>query len=142
MRSKPILTYPLTDRQTILDYVWHHFLIEGNPPGAAEGRETCLYDTPTGGCAVGCLLPAARREALHDNQCGISHMMTYLNPVVTDLFTAELRDFLTQLQVTHDGAAMVEYDASRLRPLAEFRVRFAADLRRLAKEYHLEPTVP
>ena len=63
IRPKPVLVYPLDDKQAILDYVFHHFIVEGNPAGVDEAG-TCLYNTPSGGCAIGCLLKGEIRESI------------------------------------------------------------------------------
>jgi len=77
LRPKPVLTYPLTDRQTIFDYVFHHFVIDRNPKGMRpDNTFSCVYDTPTGGCAVGCLLPDELRSKIGYTAFGIGTLST------------------------------------------------------------------
>ena len=52
--SETPISYPLTDRQTILDLVWNHFVTNKNPR-SFDFEKGCQYSGT--GCAVGCLLP-------------------------------------------------------------------------------------
>ena len=95
--------------QQILDHVYQHFIVERNPPGITpkrlDGLRACALrapdsDTP---CAVGCLIPDALYAATLETL-----LVSQLHEVLPELFTADLRGLLEDLQVQHDAAASVE----------------------------------
>lgn len=108
------LSYPLSDKQTIFDHVWQHFVVAGNPL-AVEGRN-CVYDTPSGGCVIGCLLPEDFRKQIGKATFGITHVWSPdgihsenalpFRDRFHELFGEAMRPFLSALQSAHDSAAL------------------------------------
>ncbi len=82
IRPKPTLSYPLKDSQTIFDYIWYHFVVEQNPLGAIEGTASCRYDTPSGGCAIGCLLKEEDRKKVGNASFSVG--LAFLNVAQTN----------------------------------------------------------
>jgi len=126
---KPVLTYPITDKQIAFDYVWHHFVTENNPRGVEPGRGVCVYDTPSGGCAVGCLLPPDLRSRIGQAGFAIDELLTErrcnssIDQFLTDLLavfpeSADMIGFLTDLQKAHDHASAGDAISSRLAAVA------------------------
>ncbi len=109
IRPKPTLVYPLSDIQTIFDYVWHHFIVEKNPPGKDDVG--CVYNTPSGGCAIGCLLKPDVRLGVGDYRCSIGTAMRAVQAEdamlsIRHTFDINLEvEFLTNLQHSHDNSA-------------------------------------
>jgi hypothetical protein len=122
LRPKPVLVYPLTDKQIVFDYVYHHFIVEKNPFGYIAETDNCIYDTPSGGCAVGCLLPEELRKRIGDAGFSISLLHNYKkenlqlnNPTykaflafaddLTQVFGEDIRYFISALQQYHDSCS-------------------------------------
>jgi hypothetical protein len=106
LRPKPILVYPLDDKQAILDFVYHHFLVENNPPGADDTGQ-CLYNTPTGGCAIGCLLTPEVRARLKEDVTTIGLLLNRSSDwrceSIKKLFSTSIpSNFFSALQKMHD----------------------------------------
>ncbi len=129
--TKPTLSYPLTDKQVIFDYVWHHFIVEKNP--RAIDRDGCFYDSPAGGCAVGCLMPDDLRRDIGQHTFGIAYVwMDEFTPPGQDeelrpfrdrikqAFDESTRDLLKSLQSAHDDgdSGNVKHFDRRLRVVA------------------------
>jgi hypothetical protein len=103
---KPILSYPLSDKQLIFDYICEHFLVEKNPFGT--NGHSCIYDTPTNGCAVGCILPEEKRKALRNTPFGIRLALENNIADICSVFITPVNaDFLEDLQRAHDTAALL-----------------------------------
>ncbi len=129
---KPILTYPLTDPQVVFDYVWHHFIIEKNPRAISVSGDNCVYDTPSGGCAVGCVLPPDLRAQIGKTQFSIFHLARNYDsfsatineniiPFLDDLkavIPKSLTSLMEHLQVAHDGNSSLEGMEQSFRSIA------------------------
>ena len=121
LRPKPTLTWPITDKQVAFDYIWHHFVVEKNPPGYSATNGGCLCDTPTGGCAVGCLLPAETRTLIGHAQLGYNRVieMRYrplssatkscIARLIGKVFDPAVDNLLNQAQNLHDKHADVTW---------------------------------
>jgi hypothetical protein len=144
MRPKPTLTYPLTNKQTVFDYVWHHFVVEKNPRAVVTDpsrdlQSACVYSTPTGGCAVGCLLTQEDRDVIGEDLFGYTHiraLRTSTTPTEYERYSMSrarphferfasrfhhsLDGFLVNLQGCHDESGSAEGAIEgRLRLLAD-----------------------
>lgn len=118
---KPTLTYPLTKQQAF-DYVWHHFIVEKNP--LAIRGTACVYNTPEGGCAVGCVLPPDLRRRIGLSSFGMQRVIDALAGVESNQPPAQLAavfaeeiaaalglenlEFFRELQAAHDNSAIEE----------------------------------
>lgn len=112
LRPKPVLTYPISDKQVMADYVAHHFFIEGNPAGFDPVVSRCVYDTPSGGCAIGCMLPPDFRATIgkaafsfspaFDDVCNLEKGVAQLRSATLEKFAPCVEEFGTSLQQWHD----------------------------------------
>lgn len=153
LRAKPTLTYPLTDKQIVLDYVYHHFIVEKNPFAVVEPTEEnqstkCVYDTVSGGCAVGCLLPEDLRKRIGYVAFGINSLKAYYEggdvekhlsygyqaflpfaEAISSVFTPDIVMFLHDMQSAHDCSAKND-ECHRID-------NFVERLRKIAHDYKL-----
>ncbi len=108
LRPKPVLMYPLNDKQIVFDYVYHHFIVENNPLGYHAEFDSCVYDTPSGGCAIGCLLPEDLRKNIGESQFPINHIYELSEDAdefrirLTEILPLENIKFFRLLQREHD----------------------------------------
>jgi len=129
--NKPVLTYPLTDAQTVFDYVWCHFIIEKNPAGL-DGHNKVSYNSPTCGCSIGCLLPENVRRVMGIENYSITMGIMYNFNNLQSIFCTKKLDgnflrLLQDLQTAHDVSVG---DA--------FHLKFKAAMMELAIKYSLK----
>jgi hypothetical protein len=95
-----------TTKQQIFDKVWQHFVVNKNPKSVNEHTH-CVYSSPEGGCAIGCLIDNDALKKEFDAQT--NHTSIYS---IRDRFNIELSDyidpsiktrFLDSLQTIHDS---------------------------------------
>lgn len=113
---KPVLTYPIVDKQTVIDYVYQHFIVEKN--SLVLGTE---YNTDSGGCAIGCLLPPDFRQSIpKSTKFKLSRLHSFdsvraespsLQKIILEmrkLFSPDLDFvlFLIQIQNAHDNSVL------------------------------------
>jgi hypothetical protein len=147
MRPKPVLQYPLADKQAVLDYVWHHFIIENKSFGFNQETNACVYNSPSGGCAVGCVLPQETREKIGTTEFEYGTVMKCRSVIgkeemfastdstvkcaamIANVVESHMDEFMRELQSAHDGCACNNYVKSH------FKSRLLA----IARDYLLKP---
>ena len=115
--------------EQILDHVYQHFIVEGNP-WCGQGSN-CFYNKT--GCAVGCLLTQEESEVLESKHAGRRIDDIFIDCVKdseVDNIVKDLRlhrDLLLKLQSSHDSYAF--YDINL------FKENFGSEIKKIGLSY-------
>ena len=122
MRPETRPDKPYTTKE-ILDRVYQHFVVEGNPR-CADDRGSCFYRKT--GCAVGCLL-TAEDAAEWDDRTFSSIGRVWADPIRAIYFQDDQKELLHALQWGHDKANSTNIASKMEEVVTEWRVCYGIE---------------